>query len=67
MLLPYGFTPANDFVLRRVLNRDRVNKLSQLSISVSFTLQVTCFGYVPVYVIQIFRTINWACLPGSPV
>jgi hypothetical protein len=34
-LLPYGFTPVDYFVLRRMLNRDGMNKLSQLSISVS--------------------------------
>jgi hypothetical protein len=50
MLLPCGFTLADDFVLRRVLNRDGVNKFSQLSISVSFTLRVTYLGFVPVYV-----------------
>jgi hypothetical protein len=50
MLLPDEFTSADDFVLRRVLNRDGVNKLSQLSIYVSFTLQATCLEYVSVYV-----------------
>jgi hypothetical protein len=49
-LLPYGFTPAYDFMLRRVLNHDGMNKLFELSISVSFTLWVTCLGFVPEYV-----------------
>jgi hypothetical protein len=40
--LPYGFTPTNEFMLRQLLNHDRTYKLSQLSVSVSFTLQVTC-------------------------
>jgi hypothetical protein len=46
VLLPYGFTPADDFVLRHVLNRDGTNELSQLSISVCFTLRATCLGSV---------------------
>jgi hypothetical protein len=36
-------------VLRQLLNRDGMNKLSQLSVSVSFTLWVTCldrFSYM---------------------
>jgi hypothetical protein len=44
-----GFTPTSEFVLRQLLNRDRMNKLSQLSVSVSFTLRVTCpdpFPYI---------------------
>jgi hypothetical protein len=43
---------TDDFVLRRVLNHDGINKLFQLSISVSFTIQTICLGYVPVYVAQ---------------
>jgi hypothetical protein len=46
-LLPCGFTPTDDFVLQRVLNRDGMNMFSQLSISVCFTLRVTCLGSVP--------------------
>jgi hypothetical protein len=34
--------PTGEFVLRQLLNRDGMNKLFQLSVSVSFTLQVTC-------------------------
>jgi hypothetical protein len=41
-------------MLRLVVNRDGVNKLSQLSISVSFTLQITCLRYVPIYVTHHF-------------
>jgi hypothetical protein len=41
-LLPYGFTPVDGFVLRRMLNREGMNKFSQLNISVSFFLRVTC-------------------------
>jgi hypothetical protein len=33
-----GFTLTHEFVLRQLLNHDGINKLSQLSISVSFTL-----------------------------
>jgi hypothetical protein len=40
--LPCGFTPTGEFVLRQLLNRDGMNKLSQLSVSVSFTLRTTC-------------------------
>jgi hypothetical protein len=35
-----------------VLNRDGMNMLSQLSISVSFALRTTCLGSAPVYVAQ---------------
>jgi hypothetical protein len=45
--LPCGFTPTGEFVLRELLNRDGMNKLSQLSVSVSFTLQVTCLNPFP--------------------
>jgi hypothetical protein len=34
-------------VLRQLLNRDGMNKLSQLSVSVSFTLWVTCLDPFP--------------------
>jgi hypothetical protein len=42
-----GFTPTSEFVLRQLLNHDRMNKLSQLSVSVSFTLRVTCLDPFP--------------------
>jgi hypothetical protein len=67
VLLPYGFTPGDDFVLQRVLNRDGMNKLSQLSISVSFTLWAICFLFVPVYVAHELCTVTRACLPYSSV
>jgi hypothetical protein len=67
VLLPCGFTPTDDFMLRRVLNRDGMNKLSQHSISVSFALRATCLGSVSIYVAQGFRTVNRVCLPYSPV
>jgi uncharacterized membrane protein len=44
-----GFTLTGKFVLRQLLNRDRMNKLFQLSVSVSFTLRVICldlFSYM---------------------
>jgi hypothetical protein len=50
-----------------VVNRYGVNKLSQLSISVSFILRTTYLGSVFVYVTQGFRTVNWACLSYSPI
>jgi hypothetical protein len=47
--LPCGFTPTGEFVLRQLLNHDGMSinhdgmsKLSQLNVSVSFTLRVTC-------------------------
>jgi uncharacterized membrane protein len=40
--LPCGFTPTCEFVLRQLLNHDGMSKLSQLSVSVSFTLRVIC-------------------------
>jgi hypothetical protein len=42
-----GFTPTGDFVLWQLFNHDGMNKLSQLSISVSFTLRVTCLDPFP--------------------
>jgi hypothetical protein len=36
-VLPCGFTPTDEFVLWQLLNHDGMNKLSQLSVSVSFT------------------------------
>jgi hypothetical protein len=61
-LLPYGFTLVGDSMLRRALNHDGMNKLSQLSVFVSFTLWATCLGSVLVYVIQRFHTVNQECL-----
>jgi hypothetical protein len=34
-------------MLRQLLNRDGMNNLSQLSISICFTLQVTCLDLFP--------------------
>jgi hypothetical protein len=45
--LPREFTPTGEFVLRQLLNRDGMNKLSQLSVCVSFTLWVTCLDPFP--------------------
>jgi hypothetical protein len=42
-LLPYGFTPVDGFVVRRMLNHEGMNKFSQLNISVSFFLRATCW------------------------
>jgi hypothetical protein len=42
--LTCGFTPTDKFMLRQLLNRDGMNKLSQLSVSGSFTLRVTCLN-----------------------
>jgi hypothetical protein len=39
-----GFTFTDEFVLRQQLNRDGMNKLSQLSDFVSFALHVTCLN-----------------------
>jgi hypothetical protein len=41
-VLPCGFTPTGEFVLRQLLNHDGMNKLSQLNVFVSFALWVTC-------------------------
>jgi hypothetical protein len=46
-VLPCGFTPTGEFVLQQLLNHDKMSKISQLSISVSFTLQVTCLDLFP--------------------
>jgi hypothetical protein len=42
-----GFTPTDEFVLRQLLNHNGMYKLSQLSISVSFAIQVTCLDPFP--------------------
>jgi hypothetical protein len=52
--LPCAFTPIDKFVLRQLLNHDGINKLSQLSVSVSFTLQVTCLDLFPYMLPKIF-------------
>jgi hypothetical protein len=39
--LTCGFTPTSEFVLRQLLNHNGMKKLSELSVSVSFTLWVT--------------------------
>jgi hypothetical protein len=44
---PMWFTPTGEFVLRQLLNRDGMNKLYQLSVSVSFTIEVTCLDPFP--------------------
>jgi hypothetical protein len=49
-----GFTPADEFVLRQLLNHDRMNKLSQLSVSVSFTLRVTYLDLFPYMLPKVF-------------
>jgi hypothetical protein len=41
------FTHTYEFVLRQLLNHDGMNKLSQLSVSISFTLQVKCLDLFP--------------------
>jgi hypothetical protein len=45
--LPCEFTPTDEFVLWQLLNRDGMNKFSQLSVSVSFTLRVTWLDQFP--------------------
>jgi hypothetical protein len=42
-----GFTHTGEFVLRQLLSRGGMNKLSQLSISVSYTLRMTCLDPFP--------------------
>jgi hypothetical protein len=49
-----GFTPTDEFVLRQLLNHDGINKLSQLSVSVSFTLRVTCLDPFPYMLPKVF-------------
>jgi hypothetical protein len=41
------FTPTDEFVLQQLLNRDGMNKHSQLSVSISFTLRGTCLDPFP--------------------
>jgi hypothetical protein len=53
--LPCRFTPVGEFVLRQLLNHNGMNKLSQLSVSVSFTLQVTCLDPFPYMLPKVFK------------
>jgi hypothetical protein len=52
--LPCGFTLTCDFVLRELLNRDGMNKLFQLSVSISFTFRVTYLDMFPYMLSKIF-------------
>jgi hypothetical protein len=59
--LPCEFTPTGEFVLRQLLNRDRMNKLSQLSVPVSFTLRVTYLDPFPYMLPKVFiQSIGYA-------
>jgi hypothetical protein len=51
---PCGFAPTGEFVLRQLLNHDGMNKLSELSVSVSFTLRVTCLDPFPYMLPNVF-------------
>jgi hypothetical protein len=42
-----GFTPTDELVLQQLLNRDGRTKLSQLSVSISFTFWVTYLDPFP--------------------
>jgi hypothetical protein len=42
-----GFTLTDEFVLQQLLNCDGMNKLSQLSVFINFTLLVTCLDLLP--------------------
>jgi hypothetical protein len=46
-VLPCGFTPTYEFELQQLLNHDGMNKLSQLSVSISLTLWVICLDLFP--------------------
>jgi hypothetical protein len=46
-VLPCGFTPTDKFMLWQLLNHDGMYKLSQLSVSINFTLRVTCLDLFP--------------------
>jgi hypothetical protein len=61
-----GSLPTNEFVLWQLLNHNGMSKLSQLSVSISFTLRVICLDPFS-YVTQGFHTVNRACLTCSPV
>jgi hypothetical protein len=53
-VLPCGFTHTDEFMLRQLLNHDRMSKLFQLSVSVSFTLRVTCLDPFPYMLPKVF-------------
>jgi hypothetical protein len=46
-MLPWGFTSTDEFVLWHLLNHDGMNKLSQLSVSVSATIHHLAQGRAP--------------------
>jgi hypothetical protein len=52
--LPYKFTPVGDSMLRCALNRDEMNKLSQLSVSVSFTIRIIYLDPFPYMLFKVF-------------
>jgi hypothetical protein len=47
------FTLICEFMLRDLLNHDRMYKLSQLSVSVSFDLWVTCLDPFPYMLLKV--------------
>jgi hypothetical protein len=49
-----GFTPTGEFVLGQLLNHDGMKKLSQLSVSVSFTLRLTFLHQFPYMLLKVF-------------
>jgi hypothetical protein len=53
-VLPCGFTPTDEFMLRQLLNHDGMNKLFQLCVSVCFTLQVTWLDPFPYMLPKVF-------------
>jgi hypothetical protein len=53
-VLPCEFTPTDEFMLRQLLNHYRMNKLSQFSVFVSFTLRVTCLDPFPYMLPKVF-------------
>jgi hypothetical protein len=49
-----GFTPTGEFMFWQFLNHGGMNKLFQLSISVSFTLRVICLDPFPYMLPKVF-------------
>jgi hypothetical protein len=56
-----GFSPTCESVLQQLLNRDGIYKLSQLIVSVSFSLRVTCLYPFTYMLLKIsIQSINYA-------
>jgi hypothetical protein len=52
--LSCGFTLTDEFVLWQLLKYDKINNLSQMIVSVSFTIRVICLDSFPYMLSKVF-------------